>query len=96
MEGQILFEDEQQLSLQEHIQILGVTVDCEVRYDTHVTSVARHTSQGVSALRRVAASLDSRCIPTLYKSQICLDIHMLFVRWGKTRDRDQYHVTGTL
>ena len=69
VEGLLRFEGEQ-LTLQEHIKILGVTMDRELRYDTHITSVARQTSQRVSALRRVAGSLDSRGILNLYKAQI--------------------------
>ncbi|MPC84609.1 hypothetical protein E2C01_079353 [Portunus trituberculatus] len=65
VEGQLQFEGEQ-LSLQEHIKILVVTIDRELRYDTHITSVARQTSQRVSALRRVAGSLDPRGNLTLY------------------------------
>ncbi|XP_063876074.1 uncharacterized protein LOC135109024 isoform X3 [Scylla paramamosain] len=45
-------------------------MDCELRYDTHIMSVARQTSRRVSALRRVTGSLDSRGILTLYKAQI--------------------------
>ncbi|MPC51602.1 hypothetical protein E2C01_045451 [Portunus trituberculatus] len=64
MEGQLRFEGER-LSLQEHIKILGVTISRELRYDTHITSVARQISQRVSALRRVAGCLDPRGIFTL-------------------------------
>ncbi|XP_045133326.1 uncharacterized protein LOC123517380 [Portunus trituberculatus] len=45
-------------------------MDLELRYDTHITSVARQTSQRVSALRRMAGSLDSRGILTFYRAQI--------------------------
>ena len=69
VEGQLRFEGVR-LPLQENIKILGVTIDRELRYDQHITSVARQTSQRVSALRRVAGSLDSRGILTLYKAQI--------------------------
>ncbi|MPC54390.1 hypothetical protein E2C01_048304 [Portunus trituberculatus] len=49
---------------------LGVTIDRELRYDTHITSVARQTSQHVLALCRVAGCVDPRGILTLYKAQI--------------------------
>ena len=45
-------------------------MDHELRYKTHITSAASQISQRVSALRRVAGSLDSRGILTLYKAQI--------------------------
>lgn len=41
-------------------------------YDQHIASVARQTSQRVSALRGVAGSLNPRGILTLYKAQIHL------------------------
>ena len=69
VEGQILFEGVR-LPLQDTIKVLGVTIDRELRYDQHITAVARQTSQRVPALRRVAGSLDSRGILTLYKAQI--------------------------
>ena len=69
VEGQLRFGDVR-LPLQDNIKILGVTIDQELRFDQHIKSVARQTSQRVSALRRVAGSLDSRGILTLYKAQI--------------------------
>ena len=45
-------------------------MDRELRFDQHIKSVARQTSQRVTALRQVAGSLDSRGILTLYKAQI--------------------------
>ncbi|MPC91667.1 RNA-directed DNA polymerase from mobile element jockey [Portunus trituberculatus] len=58
------------LPLQESIKVLGVTVDCGLRFDRHVTAVAHQASLRVSALCRMAGSLDSRGILTLYKAQI--------------------------
>ena len=58
------------LPLQNSVKILGVTFDCELRFDHHVAAVAHQTSQRVSALRRVASSLDAQGILTLYKAQI--------------------------
>ena len=63
VKGQLRFEGEQ-LSLQERIKILGVTVNRELRYDTHITPVAQKTSQPVSALRIHGAS----SLSTRYKS----------------------------
>ncbi|XP_045111706.1 uncharacterized protein LOC123504866 [Portunus trituberculatus] len=48
------------LPLQESIKVLGVTVDCGLRFDRHVAAVAHQASLRVSALRRMAGSLDSR------------------------------------
>ena len=56
--------------LQENIKMLGVTMDCCMRFDRHVTAVAQQASLHVSALCRMAGSLDSRGILTLYKAQI--------------------------
>ena len=58
------------LPLQEHIKILGVTVDQGLRYDHHVNALACQASQRVSALRRMADTLDPRGVLTLYKAQI--------------------------
>ncbi|XP_050714148.1 uncharacterized protein LOC126997138 [Eriocheir sinensis] len=69
VEGQLRFGDVQ-LPLQDNIKVLGITIDQELRYDQHIATVARQTSQRVSALRRVAGSLDPRGILTLYKAQI--------------------------
>ena len=58
------------LPLQDHIKILGVSVDRNLRFDHHIAGIARQTSLRVSALRRVADTLDPRGILTLYKAQI--------------------------
>ena len=58
------------MSLQNNIKVLGVTIDRELRFDQHITTVARQISQCMSALRRMAGSLDSRGIMTLYGAQI--------------------------
>ena len=67
--GQLYFGGKS-LPLQEHIKVLGVTVDRGLRFDVHVGAVARQASLRVSALRRMAGTLDPRGIVTLYKAQI--------------------------
>ncbi|XP_063843941.1 uncharacterized protein LOC135090806 [Scylla paramamosain] len=69
----------QTLLLQEHIKVLGVTVDCGLRFDRHVAAAAHQASLQVSALRRMAENLDSRGILTLYKAQIrpCMEYSAL-------------------
>lgn len=58
------------LPLQDHIKVLGLTVDHCLRFDHHVEAVARQASQRVSTLRRMAGTLEPRGILTLYKAQI--------------------------
>ncbi|MPC59696.1 hypothetical protein E2C01_053723 [Portunus trituberculatus] len=58
------------LSLQEHINMKGVTVDCGLRFDRHVADVVHQASLCVSALRRMAGGLVSHGVLTLYKAQI--------------------------
>ena len=58
------------LRLQDCIKILGVLVDCSLRFDHHIAAIAHQTSLRVSALRRIADTLDPRGILTLYKVQI--------------------------
>ena len=57
VEGHLQFEGFR-LPPQDTIKVLGVTIDRELRYDQYITSVVRQSSQRVSALRRVAGSLD--------------------------------------
>ena len=58
------------LPLQDCIKILGVSVDRSLRFDHHIAAVARQTSLRVSALRRMADTLNPQGILTLYKAQI--------------------------
>ena len=58
VERQLQFEGVR-LPIQDTIKVPGVTIGWELRYDQHITSVACQTSQRVSALWRVAGSLDS-------------------------------------
>jgi len=67
--GQLCFGGKS-LPLQDYIKILGVAVDRSLRFDHHIAGVARQTSLRVSALRRMADTLDPRGILTLYKAQI--------------------------
>ena len=58
------------LALQDHVKILGVTFDAELRFDKHIHHIAHQASFQVSALRRVAGFLDTRGLLTLYKAQV--------------------------
>ncbi|KAK3888774.1 hypothetical protein Pcinc_007191 [Petrolisthes cinctipes] len=58
------------LPLQDHVKILGVTFDAELRFDKHIHHIAHQASLRVSALRRVAGFLDNRGLMTLYKAQL--------------------------
>ena len=69
IEGSVLFGGVP-LPLQDHIKILGVDLDRELRFDHHLKNVAHRASLRVSALRRVASFLDRRGILLLYKAQI--------------------------
>ena len=55
--GQLRFGGKN-LPLQDHVKVLGVSVDRSLRFDHHITAVARQTSLRVSALRRRATTLD--------------------------------------
>ena len=57
VEGRVRFGDAT-LPLQDHIKILEVNVDRELRFDLHLQTVARQASHRVSALCRVAAPTD--------------------------------------
>ncbi|KAK3864427.1 hypothetical protein Pcinc_029892, partial [Petrolisthes cinctipes] len=57
------------LPLQDHVKILGVTFDAELRFDKHIHHISHQASLRVSALRRVAGFLDKRGLMTLYKAQ---------------------------
>ncbi|MPC55026.1 hypothetical protein E2C01_048957 [Portunus trituberculatus] len=69
----------QTLLIQEHIKVLGVTVDCGLCFDLHVAAVAHQASLRVSALHRMVGSLNSQGIFTLYKAQIrpCMEYSAL-------------------
>ena len=69
VDGQLQFGDTA-LSIEDHIKILGVDVDKELRFNQHIKKVAHLASLRVSALRRVAKFLDRRGLLLLYKAQI--------------------------
>ncbi|MPC51428.1 putative protein in type-1 retrotransposable element R1DM [Portunus trituberculatus] len=58
------------LPFQDYIKILGVCVDRSLRFDHHIAGIARQTSLRVSALRRMADTLDPRGTLTLHKALI--------------------------
>ena len=53
------------LALQDHVKILGVTFDAELRFDKHIHHIAHQAFLRVSALRRVAGFLDTRGFDSL-------------------------------
>lgn len=67
--GQMRF-GEKSLPLQDYIKILGVSVDRGLRFDHHITVIASQTSLQVSALCRMASTLDPQGIPTIYMALI--------------------------
>ena len=69
------------LPLKEHIKIVGVAVDRCLRFDHHVTAVARQTSQRLSAFHRMAGNLDFHGILILYKAQIRLCMEYGALTW---------------
>ena len=69
VEGRLHFGDAV-LPLQDHVKILGVDMDCALRFDRHLRNVAHQASLRVTALRRVAKFLDERGLQTLYKAQV--------------------------
>ena len=46
------------LPFQDCIKILGMIVDCSLRFNHHISAVAHETSLRVSALRRMVDTLD--------------------------------------
>ncbi|MPC68001.1 hypothetical protein E2C01_062190 [Portunus trituberculatus] len=58
------------LPLQDYIKILGVCVDCSLHFDNHIAGIVHQTSLRVSALRRMADTLEPQSTLTLYKAQI--------------------------
>ncbi|XP_063885551.1 uncharacterized protein LOC135113858 [Scylla paramamosain] len=80
MEGRVWFGDTA-LPLEDHIRILGLDVDRELRFGLHLQTIAQQASLCVSALRRVASFLDSREILLLYKAQIRLYLEYTALSW---------------
>ena len=58
------------LPLQETVNILGVEVDRELRFDGHIKHIAQKASHRVTVLRRMAGFLDKRGKLLFYKAQI--------------------------
>ena len=56
--------------LQDSVDILGVEVDSQLRFDRHLENVARKASQKVSLLRRLNHLLTPDGLLTLYKAQV--------------------------
>ena len=48
------------LPLQDHVKILGVNFDAELRFEDHIRHITHQASLRVSALRRLAGFLDKR------------------------------------
>ncbi|KAG0726550.1 hypothetical protein GWK47_000415 [Chionoecetes opilio] len=69
------------LPLQEDVKVLGVEVDRELRFDSHIKHIAKKASHRVSALRRVASFLDMGGKLLLYKAQIRLYLEYAALSW---------------
>lgn len=58
------------IPLQSSVDILGVEVDSQLRFDRHLERVAHKASQKVNLLRRMKNLLDAEGLNTLYKAQV--------------------------
>ena len=58
------------IPLQDSVDILGVEVDSQLRFDHHLENVARKASQKVTLLQRLNHFLTPDGLLTLYKAQV--------------------------
>ena len=58
------------IPIQASVNILGVEVDSDLRFDRHLEKVAHKASQKVTLLRRMKGLLDAEGLATLYKAQV--------------------------
>ena len=70
LRGKLMMGDNNFISLQESVNILGVEVDSRMLFDCHLGDVARKASQKVRLVRRLRHFLDADGLLTLYKSQV--------------------------
>ena len=75
------FQD-QNLTPQEEVDILGITYDKRMEFKTHLHSIARKASQKLTSFRRISWLLDSRGREILYKSQIRSAMEYSSLSWG--------------
>lgn len=68
-EGRLHFYDVT-LPLQEHVSILGVEVDREMRFGHHLNNIAHQAPLRVSVLRRVARYIDATGVFVHFEVQI--------------------------
>lgn len=66
----LLKMNDESLQLQDHISILGVDFDKELRFDKHIRKICQTASLKVTTLRRMATALDPKGLLTLYNAQI--------------------------
>ena len=69
------------LPILDHISILGVDIDEELRFDKHITKICHMASLKVTALRRMANTLDPRGLITLYKAQVRPHLEYAALAW---------------
>ena len=69
------------IPLQDHISILGVEIDEELRFQKHIRKVCQMASLKVSALRRMAKFLDNQGLMTLYKAQVRPHLEYAALAW---------------
>ncbi|MPC32059.1 hypothetical protein E2C01_025362 [Portunus trituberculatus] len=71
-----------QLMPQPELQILGVTFDSKLTYQTHIRQLTRASARKLACLLRMAGLLDSKGLELLYKAEIRSSLEYSCLAWG--------------
>ena len=59
------------------IKVLGVTLDSNLQYDTHISNLCSKASVQINAMKRIGKYLNTDCRIAMYKSFISSNFHIV-------------------
>ena len=68
--------------------LLGITVDCKLNFNEHISNVCRKASQGIGVIMRLRNLIPTEAKLQLYKSAILLHLTYCHLMWHFCRASD--------
>lgn len=69
------------ISCEENVKLLGVTIDFELNFDTHITELCKKASRQLNILKRIGKYLNRLCRLTIYHTFILSNFNYCPVIW---------------
>jgi hypothetical protein len=82
LNGDIKFYlDGKEILCENEVKLLGVPIDCQLKFNTHISEICRKTSRQLNVLKRIGKHLSKLGRLTIYHSYIMSNFNYCPVVW---------------